>query len=382
MIIERIKTYAKRFLMKVSYLINGVENKAVFESFSGQSYSDNPRVISELLHTLSPETEIVWLFKNPEEKRNIVPSYVRVEKRCTKNMIREYSTAKIWVNNFCVQEFMCKGKKQVYVQTWHGDRPFKKVIYESKKLNFRKNEVRENKICDLCVAGSEIGAEVYRKAFLYKGRILNIGTPRADILVNGDRDREKYIREKLGISQDSKILLYAPTFRDNKGLNSNQKIDVLNFGKLIKELQSKDNSSWYCLIRVHPSLNIKDINLDDSKIINVSNYEDMADLMLVSDMLITDYSSSAGDFILRNKPVILYQYDLSEYEKEDRELHFKMEETPFWSVQTEEDLIDLIKQINDNMVEENCRAIKEFYKTNETGKSAYEVCRFLLDKIS
>ena len=129
-------------------------------------------------------------------------------------------------------------------------------------------------------------------------------------------------------------------------------------------------------------MNIKDINLDDSKILNLSNYEDMADLMLISDMLITDYSSSAGDFILRNKPVILYQYDLSEYEKEDRELHFKMEDTPFWSVQTEEDLIDLIKQINNDMVEENCRAIKEFYKTNETGKSAYEVCRFILDKTS
>lgn len=378
--VERAKHYTKRFLMWLHYNTHKTENKAVFESFSGKTYSDNPRALSEKLHELSPETEIVWLFSNPEEKKKVVPSYVRCEKRDTKTMIKEYSTARIWVNNFTMQEFVYKGKRNTYVQTWHGDRPFKKVIYESQKLNFRPGEIREDKICDLCVAGSDLGEHVYRAAFRYSGKVMKTGTPRVDALMNYDETKNTAIKRTLGISEETKIVLYAPTFRDNKGLGVAQSMDVLDYSKLVDVLEKKTGSEWICLLRVHPSLKIKEITNNSGKIINASSYENMTDLLQVADMLITDYSSSAGDFIMRNKPVILYQYDLDEYESEDRELHFKMNESPFWSVRTQEELFDKIKSLDDQQTTENCKAICEFYGTTESGHASEDVCRFMIEK--
>lgn len=378
--VERVKHYTKRFLMWLYYNTHKTTNKAVFESFSGKTYSDNPRALSEKLHELSPKTEIVWLFNNPEEKKKVVPSYVRCEKRDTKTIIKEYSTARIWVNNFAMQEFVYKGKRNVYVQTWHGDRPFKKVIYESQKLNFRPDEIREDKICDLCVAGSDIGEHVYRVAFRYSGKIMKTGSPRVDALMNYDEDKNTAIKKALGVSKKIKIVLYAPTFRDNKGLEGVQRMDILDYSKLVDVLEKKTGLEWICLLRVHPSLKIKEITNNSGKIINVSSYEDMTDLLQVADMLITDYSSSAGDFIMRNKPVLLYQYDLDEYESEDRELHFKMNESPFWSVRTQEELFDKITSLDDRLVAENCKAIREFYGTKESGHASEDVCRFMIEK--
>lgn len=376
-IIERAKNYTKRFFM---FLENrkGIKDKVVFESFSGQSYSDNPRAISERFHEVSPKTEIVWLFTDPEKKRSIVPPYVRVEKRCTKTMIREYGTARWWINNFCMQEFMYKGKGQIYIQTWHGDRPFKKVIYESSKLNFKNGEIRENKICDLCVAGSAMGEHVYRKAFRYTGKILRVGSPRADILIKGNPQRVQATKKKLGIPLDVGIVMYAPTFRDKKGLQSEQDMHVIDFQQLLKKLEKKYNIKWYCLLLVHPSLKMKSIYHSDPQIINVSLYEDMTDLMLIADMLITDYSSSAGDFVLQDKPLLLYQYDLAEYEKDSRELHFKMQESPFWSAQTEEELFYIIQKITQQDIIKNCKDILDFYGSYESGHAADAVCEYML----
>ena len=378
--VERAKHYTKRILMWLHYNTHKTENKAVFESFSGKTYSDNPRALSEKLHELSPDTEIVWLFADPEEKKKVVPSYVRCEKRNTKTMIKEYSTAKIWVNNFTMQEFMYKGKRNIYVQTWHGDRPFKKVIYESQKLNFRPGEIREDKICDLCVAGSDIGEHVYRAAFRYSGKVMKTGSPRVDALMNCDETKNTAIKKILGIAKETKIALYAPTFRDNKGLSVAQSMDVLDYSRLVGVLEEKTGADWVCLLRVHPSLKVKEIDNSSGKIINASNYEDMTDLLQVADMLITDYSSSAGDFIMRDKPLLLYQYDLDEYEGEDRELHFKMNESPFWSVRTQDELFDKIRSIDEQQVSENCKAIREFYGTTESGHASEDVVRFMIEK--
>ena len=376
-----IKRCLKHFIMFLYYHTHKVRNKAVFESFSGSSYSDNPRAISEKLHEMAPDVEIVWLFTKPDTKREIVPEYVRVEQRCTKNMIRELSTAKIWVNNFCMHDFIYKGKRNTYIQTWHGDRPFKKVIYESNKLHFKDGEVRENEICDLCVAGSDIGVHVYHEAFRYHGEILCVGSPRADVLINGDRMRCFATKEKLGIPCDTKVVMYAPTFRDNKGLNASQSLDVLDFDNLIETLENVKSEKWVCVIRVHPSLRIKDISALGNKVVNASAYEDMSDLMLIADMLITDYSSSAGDFVLQNKPVFLYQYDLDEYEKEDRELHFKMCDSPFWSVRTQNELLDGIRAMTEEGICKNCADILKFYGTKETGRASEEVCKYAIKRI-
>jgi len=111
----------KSYMFLVNKIMGVNGNKIVFISFGGKSYSDNPRAISEKLHEMYPEFEIVWLFNNPEEKRKVVPDYVQCVKAGSYRALKELATAKFWVDNFCKPLYTYKSKKQVYIQTWHGD---------------------------------------------------------------------------------------------------------------------------------------------------------------------------------------------------------------------------------------------------------------------
>ena len=187
-IIERAKNYTKRFFM---FLENrkGIKDKVVFEVLVVSPIPITPEQYQNGFMKYLQKQKLFGYLQTLRRKEVLYLLMYELKKRCTKTMIREYGTARWWINNFCMQEFMYKGKGQIYIQTWHGDRPFKKVIYESSKLNFKNGEIRENKICDLCVAGSAMGEHVYRKAFRYTGKILRVGSPRADILIKGNPQR-------------------------------------------------------------------------------------------------------------------------------------------------------------------------------------------------
>lgn len=378
---DQVKMFCKRLLMMIIYYLRKRKKKVVFTSFFGNYYSDNPRAISEKLHEVDPSIEIVWLFNRPEDKMTIVPSYVRVAKNNTLNILLEYTNAKVWVKNFQIHKYFYKGKDQLYIQTWHGDKVLKKILYESNKLNFKSGDVIENNICDLCIAGSEGGVNQYRNGFRYEGKILKVGMPRNDILVKPSNDKNDAIRKYLNIPEGAKIALYAPTFRDETGLNCHQNIGELDIERLLNTLELKTNSEWCLLVRAHPSL-LKGIEYreDNKKMKDVSNYEDMKDLLSISDLLITDYSGSAGDFAIKGKQVILYQYDKELYENKSRDLLFEMSETPFIVVQTNDELNQIIDSLTDEMTKENCSDILSFYGSFESGKSSEAIARIISEK--
>ena len=173
------------------------------------------------MHKTAPQIEIVWLFDDPDAKREIVPSYVRVvDAKNNYLSLLEMATCAVMVNNFSFLRIK-KSKTQMFIQTWHGDRAFKKVLYDSPFVS-EDYFVSESQpgYCDLAIAGSDYGETQYRSAFRYTGEILKVGTPRDDLLVrNSNQDVEK-IRNELEVSKDTKLLLYAPTLRRK---NSNNK---------------------------------------------------------------------------------------------------------------------------------------------------------------
>lgn len=380
-----IRLIKKCYMVIINKTLGVDEKKAVFISFLGKTYSDNPKAISETLYEISPDFKIIWLFNNPEEKKKIVSSYVKCVKTGSIEALNQLATAKFWVDNFPKSIFHYKSRKQVYIQTWHGDRGFKKVLYEVRTLlpngHYKEGDLIEPKNCNLAVSGSRYGDDVYRAAFGYNGEILKVGTPRNDLLLSVDKERVKYIKQTLNIPENKKILLYAPTFRDS---NRNELQDISNID-LIKTLiclEDKMGGEWVCLTRSHAaSKGLRDIESDKSIIKNVSNYEDMADLLLISDFLITDYSTSAGDFVLLNRPVILFQYDINDYVKNDRQLHFDMSDSPYIIAETQEELFKRINELTDEMIIKNCKDILEFYGTVETGEASKRVVEYMLSKL-
>lgn len=375
-----------RSYMFLSNKLYGVKSsKAVFISFSGKNYSDNPKAISEKLHELHPGFDIVWLFNSPEEKRNIVPGYTRCVEAGSFKAMKELATAKFWVDNFTKPVFMYKDRRQFYIQTGHGDRGFKKVLYDVRTRlpngHYIEGDLLEPEICDLAVSGSEFMNRLYKTAFGYQGEILTLGSPRNDKLVNCDKFKIEAVKKALKLDPSTKILIYAPTFRDSK-FGEAQKFAGIDLRAVIRSLEEKTGERWMCLVRAHSAASgFENQSFSDVSIIDVTAYEDMCDLLMISDMLITDYSSSAGDFALLERPIILFQNDRKEYMENDRTFYFDIDESPYMVAMNQDELIDKIRDMDITAVPQNCRDILEFYGTCETGKSSEAVVNYMISKL-
>ncbi|MDF1617747.1 CDP-glycerol glycerophosphotransferase family protein [Petrocella sp. FN5] len=376
----------KTYMFLCNKIIGVDDNRVVFISFNGLSYSDNPRALSEKLHELQPKMEIIWLFVHPEEKKDLIPDYVQCVKKNTFEALKVLATSKVWIDNFCKPLYTYKGKNQIYVQTWHGDRGFKKVLYNSTFLpkNFR---IIENKICDVMVSGSDFGKSVHETAFRFEGLTLNNGTPRNDMLAKNDSKKKGYLNEKirslLGIGPEVKIFLYAPTLRrEASETGGKQESDGIDLMQVLSVLEDKFKEEWCCVVRAHSAVGgIEGIPEDCNKIKNGNLVEDMNDLLFITDFLITDYSSSAGDIALINKPIILFQSDREAYVGRDRSFYFDIDATPFIIVKNNEALIHELKKMEIDKIPDNCKAILDFYNTKETGESSEKIIEYFMDRI-
>ncbi|MEE1084335.1 MAG: CDP-glycerol glycerophosphotransferase family protein [Paludibacteraceae bacterium] len=367
-----LKNKLKDLAMWYYYYTRNRDKKSVyFSAFHGQ-YSDSPRAIAEALHEIAPEIQQIWQSNN----KSNMPDYVtRVfsNSECRKAMAR----ANAWVMS---GTYSWKANSILSVAVWHGDRGFKKVAYAAKESmgenykGFKKRMYWAN--ADIFTTGSDYGIMQAHEGFRYDGEIINEGLPRNDKLINLSQNCEyaNSIREKLNLSKDTKVLLYAPTFRDKS--KEKQAINV-DLNKVIS-LLSKNGSKWICLVRSHAAS--KGLLLNEGiECLDVSDFGDMADLLLISDILITDYSSSAGDFILTERPCILVHFDRKIYEDSVRNLWFDPDESGFLIAKTQEELDKIVSNLYSFDHKVIAEKVNKFYGTRETGKSAMIVAQRIKD---
>lgn len=274
---------------------NGGEKYVYFSSFRGQ-YSDNPKAISESLHIIAPEIKQIWCLSMAS--MNDAPDYITKVRLGSLQAIKLQARASVWVDNCVYRKFtgVYKGKDTFYIQTWHGDRGVKRVGFLAletmgKKYREYGNPI-EMKDCNLYLAASDFGVTLANKGLRFFGEIMKEGSPRNDILINRVNNKQKAltIKKKLGIRMTDKILLYAPTFRDNSSVQT----CLVNLEESLKCLNKKDEN-WICLVRTHSLTKKMDFAQFTNCYIDVTSYPDMADLLLITDLLITDYSSCATD---------------------------------------------------------------------------------------
>ena len=357
--------------------LKGIDpNKAVFSSFMANAYGDNPRYVSEALHELAPQVKQVWLFRDDRIDSVQVPDYVIKAHAVGLDGITHLATARVWVDNVKKQQsLLFRPKKQIYFNTWHGDRGFKRVGRDNKKLPNWKP--RLERFCSAMIAGSEFGARTYRTAFDFQGKVLMDGCPKNDILVRDDPAVAAALREKMGVPQDAKLLIYAPTYRDD--LPDSDQRAPLNLGQALDWLEEKTGKTWLCLMRAHYLSHGIDAGDAAGRVIDMTRWPEMAELLAVSDLLISDYSSCAGDFILRDKPAILYQSDADQYTDGSREFYFDMATAPFFIAHDMAELKAVIDGLTEESVLENCRQWREFFGVTETGHASEASARYILD---
>ena len=330
-----------------------MKNQVVFESGTGVQYADAPRYIFEQLLEQYPDKKYIWI-KN--SKIYNMPNNVIIIERLSWQYYYYLATSKYWVNNQNFPYYITRRKAGVYLQTWHGT-PLKKMLFDIENIQGRDDgyiervEQAKNQWTYL-LSQSPYATEKFRSAFQYDGEVLELGYSRNDILVNHQNDTNyiNKIKNNLSLPKNKKIILYAPTFRDNakkvgNKFTMNLKID---FKKFISEVSDE----YILLLRLHVLVkqNTKELEKYKDRIIDVSEYSDIQELYLVSDMLITDYSSVFFDYANLKKPILFYAYDLEEYRDDLRGFYMNYdEEVPGPILKTEKQLYHAINNI-DNYV--------------------------------
>ena len=358
-----------RCFMRLSHALCGVRPKRVFfSSFSGRSYSDSPARICEALHALRPDAELVWQLRHPEE----APEYVRAVKPRSLKALFAISTARCLVDNFNRPHYMLKFPDQRYVQTWHGDRGFKKMLFDMEDGQFFPDGGQ----MDLGVSGSDFGTKLYRTAFRYEGEVMQLGIPRNDALLHPDPAAIAEIRGRLGIGDGVRIMLYAPTFRDQ--LAGGEQPAGFDLSRALDRLERTTGSRWECLTRAH-SQNLRVRGATDPRVRDVTDWPETAELLLCADLLISDYSSTAGDFILLDRPIILFQPDLDQFIAGNRHMYFDLRSCPYAWAESEAQLLEMLSDLE--ALVPRCAEVRRFYGTTETGHSTEAVAKWIADRL-
>lgn len=294
-----------RFFINVFNVFPVKNNRIFFYSFNGKQYSDNPRVISEALLLDKEDFEIVWAFNKPQNYRSILPQSFKSVRYGSLLCCYYAKTSKVQVFNSRSDGRIARRNNQIYIQTWHASNGYKK-LNPSKGVDSLQNKLTCADYSYVMCGSSMMEKERARGTMNFSGPIIK-GTPRMDSIIKGVPDYyKKLICDYYKLPLDLRIALYAPTYRSRK--ESDYGLDYKN---IVEQLKLKYGGSWILLVRLHYFVEKRISSSPDY--IDATSYPDIQDLLMASDVLISDYSSCIWDFSFLNRPCFLFCPDLRQY---------------------------------------------------------------------
>lgn len=354
------------------------ENKIVFMTFG--KYMDHGKYIAKEILRQKLPVELVWLVYNKDETK--VPDCIRtVDFRERESLCYELATAKMWVSNVELPFATRKRRGQIYIQTKHWAGVTLKKFYldaptllsEPAKVHHWKKDFR---MIDYMVSGSRFDTESCRRGFRFRKEVWEVGSPRSDILFHsGDIKTKVYGYCKCGT--DTKFLLYAPTYRfaQSNGCNTPEVREIdLDYAGLLRALKKRFGGNWKILLRLHPAVArySKDMRLGED-VIDVSMYDDVQELVAVSEIMISDYSSVMFESAFIKRPVFLFTTDYQEYVKKEYDLLIEISSLPFPRAENNEELCRLILSFNQKEYEEEVERFLKKYGVKEEGNASKRV---------
>lgn len=298
------------------------KKKVVFSSYYGRSINDCPKNISDVLHEIAPDLEQVWVLNNNVEH----PEYVECVKPGSLRSVFEFATSKIWIDNCRKPSWYDKRKGQFYFQTWHGGVCLKHVEKDASDTlteEYINNAIRDSEMADYFISECEWRTQNFRDAFWYDGEVLRCGFNRMNI--NPSIDYHDKVCRKLEIPNNNKLVLYAPTFRDDGRLSCYD----IDYQSLVDVLKKKFGNEYTIIIRLHPNIAQLNNKIEYSdNVINGTQYPSIEELITASDILITDYSGCMFDGFRIEKIVLIYASDIEEYVVNERGFYFDLKELP------------------------------------------------------
>lgn len=343
-------------------------NAVFFESFYGQNASCNPLAIDRAIARLRPDVARYWSVADASVS---VPNGATAIIEGSSEWWRIRGSARLLVVNDWLRKRLRKRRYQTVLQTWHGTM-LKKLALSRVRLGLRPAiaTLRERGRWDILLAQNPYSRGVFRKAYAFTGSVWEEGYPRDDVLLTGDAAA---IRNRLGIASDVTVLLYAPTWRDDRPDHVDH-LDVARFAELLGD-------QYVTLIRGHSRTLLPGEDVHAPNVLDVTGYPDVSELFLVADALITDYSSVMFDYTVTGKPVFFFTPDLDHYREKLRGFYFDLVPVaPGPVVTTVEELAALVqdRESVQQQFTEKYQAWRERFNPRDDGHAADRVVRRLL----
>lgn len=360
-------------------------NIILFESNVGRNYTGNPRAIYEemLCLGLDKSYRCYFILEDMDTK---IPGTAKKIKRNRFRYFYYFAIAGIWISDSRLPRYIIKRADTIYIQTWHGT-PLKKLALDLDSLymsgetsleDYKRNFFNNVQTWDYLITQNKYSTEIFKKAFGFSKEILEIGYPRNDVLFRRNKKEDiSKLKESLGLPQDKRVILYAPTWRDNDYYsNGIYKFSTgLDFPLLFKELRD----DTVLLVKYHYLIkDAIDWSAYEGFVYEFDKDYDISLLYLVSDMLITDYSSVMFDYSILRRPMMFYCFDLCEYKDKLRGFYFDfLNEAPGPVVETTEALIKAIKEYDYEMYREKYEAFISKYNHADDGNASARVIELI-----
>jgi CDP-glycerol glycerophosphotransferase (TagB/SpsB family) len=287
------------------------QDSIFFESYYGQNVSSNPRGIDRAVTRMLPGITRYWSVIDASVE--VPDGAVRILEGSEAWWQARASSRALVVNDWLRKRFR-KRAGQTVLQTWHGT-PLKQLALDRPGVRLRAALAtrREKALWDIMLAQNQFSADIFRSAYAFQGPIWLEGYPRDDILRAGD---DEAVRRRLGIPAEATVVLYAPTWRDDRP----GKVDHLDVARFSREL----GSGYVTLIRGHSRSMQPGAEIEAAGVLDVTAYPDISDLYLIADVLVTDYSSVMFDFSVTGKPMYFFTPDLQHYRDDLRGFYFDL----------------------------------------------------------
>lgn len=369
------------------------EKKIIFIAFNGKSYTCTPKAVYEYMLSSKQYSDykFIWVVRDMERYEYLTKNpHTTLVKNRTKEYEKALASAKYWICNYRIYDYIYPKEDQIYVQCWHGT-PLKRLGYDIEHSDNAMNsqqEIREKYRTDAekfsyILSPSAFASEKFISAWNLEktgqtDKVVEVGYPRDDFMYNFSTEDTIRIKSSLGIPSDKKVLLYAPTWRDNQHSTGVGYVydNPMDFGKLQKYLSDE----WVILFRAHYLVaNAFDFEEYAGFIYDVSKYNDINELYIISDMLITDYSSVFFDYANLKRPILYYMYDLEYYKDELRGFYIELSELPGPIIEREEELVPAIEKLSDGFVyDKKFRAFNEKYNYLNDGHASERLIERIL----
>ncbi|MGX1883720.1 CDP-glycerol glycerophosphotransferase family protein [Streptomyces sp. NPDC055287] len=353
----------------------------LYNSFGGKQFSDSPRAVHQELVRRGTDVEHIAVVA---DEQAVLPAGVRGVAWGSEEWYEALARCRYVVTNVGINDWFTRREGQVVVQTWHGT-PLKRIgadLLGTPKANlaYIASLPQRSRQFSLFVSPNAFTTPIMTHAFQLKCEVLEAGYPRNDIFRAEERDKKAArVREQLGIPDGKKVVLYAPTWRDDqryegKRFKLDQQVDLTAAEKAL-------GHDHVFLYRKHNKVLDSIPGAGQGFVHDVAAYPDIADLYLIADVLITDYSSVLFDFAHSGRPMLFFTYDLEHYRDTLRGFYFDFtERAPGPLLKTSEDLVDAIRNIDSvsaRYKEKYARFVKDFCEPSDGLASARVVDRML-----